>query len=51
MKNISTHHGSPSDERLNFIQAFARLYSPEKDNETEARMMARWISKSTTGKC
>ena len=51
MKNYSTPHHSPSEEGLNFIKTFARIYSPAKDNETEARTMSRWLSKSPTGKC
>lgn len=51
MKNISTSNYAPSEDGLNFIKTFARLYAPEKDNEAEARTMARWLSKPPTGKC
>lgn len=51
MKNHSTPPLSPREEGLKFIQTFARLYSPEADNETEARHMARWLSKTPAGKC
>ena len=51
MKDISTSHHSPSEEGLNFIKTFARLYSAEKDNEAEARLTAHWLTKTPVGKC
>lgn len=36
----------PSEERLAFLRAFARLYSPLTDNEAEARRMASAIAKA-----
>lgn len=51
MKDISTSIYSPSEKGLNFLKMFARLYSPEKDNEAEARIMAKLLSKTSAGKC
>lgn len=41
MNHFTLEKTSAREECLAFIRAFARLYDPEKDNEQEARDMAR----------
>ena len=41
MNHFTHEKSSASEECLHFIRAFARFYLPEKDNEEEARQMAR----------
>jgi len=35
---------SPSEKQLIFLRAFARLYTPQPDNEPEARRLARLVA-------
>lgn len=41
MNHFTHEKSSANEECLHFIRAFARFYLPEKDNEEEARQMAR----------
>lgn len=51
MPHFTPHHRAPREECLNFIRAFARLYSPESDNEQEARLLAKAIAYNTMPEC
>jgi len=51
MQNITPTLRSPRNESLQFIRAFARLYSPYKENEAEARRMAHALAYGTTANC
>lgn len=47
MNHFTLKKSSAGENSLNFIRAFARFYSPEKDNEVEARQMARRFTEDT----
>lgn len=44
MNDCISLFSSPSEKTLRFLQAFARLYQPDKDNEAEARRDARLLA-------
>lgn len=51
MKHSTPLQVSPSEESLKFIRAFARLYSPESDNESEARSQAQSVARTSLAPC
>lgn len=51
MAYFTPANASPREEHLNFLRAFARLYSPVTDNESEARALARMVARSTRQPC
>lgn len=46
MAHSTSANASPREERLNFLRAFARLYSPVTDNVAEARQLARTAART-----
>lgn len=51
MNHFTHQNNSPRKECLNFLRTFARLYSPETDNEHEARRMAHDIAYGMVPEC
>lgn len=51
MKHITPLQVSPREESLKFIRAFARLYSPESDNQSEARRQAKVAVQTSLAPC
>lgn len=51
MKHFTPTSTSPREEGLSFIRAFARLYSPSRNNEAEARNLAKNVARTSLAPC
>lgn len=51
MQDSTLTHQLPSERTLRFIRAFARIYSPTRSNEAEARSLARSLAYGTIASC